>query len=488
MGPSLSDLLPKRALVGLLLLVGAAGCERGAASATSALAVTVRLDEGVAPACVLVRVLVDGQRPRATSPMRPTGREALQVAVYRDDLPAVVRVEAVGFADEACTVEPSPAVRSDAVEASFGDGVSRVEVLLRRLPAGDGGAADAGAVDAGPNDDAGTPADGGADDGGAPFDAGMLDGGAPVDAGAPDAGPPDAGGEVCDNQVDDNGDGKVDCADKACVDGDPCDDGDLCTAGDQCDKTACQPTLRTCAGALPVCFAPSGCDAGVCLAEPEPLGARCDGGRCTAAARCAPFCDAADPTLVGCYRFENALSDGSSAGNHAALITDGAFVAGVRGRGWAVGDAGLTLGDQASLDCVGDLTVEAWVKLDAWPADGGRFGVVDHDGRWSIFLGPQGELRCQLGQNINVPGVVALGAWHHLGCIRGGGKVRAFVDGQFVGHIDAGTLLTGGGTVGQFLGQNGPSGDVLRGALDGVRIWCRTLDPVELCTDPADCG
>ncbi|MBI2897922.1 MAG: hypothetical protein HYY06_30465 [Deltaproteobacteria bacterium] len=91
--------------------------------------------------------------------------------------------------------------------------------------------------------DAGSPA---GEDSGSPVDAASsADGGSPIDAGPVDAPP----GEVCDDVLDNDGDGSVDCADPDCeldpacgVSGDEiCDDG-TDNDGDgrvDCDDSEC---------------------------------------------------------------------------------------------------------------------------------------------------------------------------------------------------------------------------------------------------------
>jgi hypothetical protein len=105
----------------------------------------------------------------------------------------------------------------------------------------DGGSVDAGSVDAGSVDagsvDAGS-VDAGSVDAGS-VDAGSDDGGS-VDAGASDGGVPDAGAycafpeTVCDNGLDDDGDGRTDCQDSDCL-GRHCNaDGGRCLADGGC--------------------------------------------------------------------------------------------------------------------------------------------------------------------------------------------------------------------------------------------------------------
>lgn len=131
------------------------------------------------------------------------------------------------------------------------------------------------------------------------------------------------------------------------------------------------------------------------------------------------------------------------------------------------------------------LSVDAWVRVDAFPAPGARAGVVDHDGQLGIFVGPDGELRCAAaivgGTVVSVPGVLVAGTWHHVACIGDGANAVLYVDGSARGSIAASATGTAADTP-LHLGENAPDGlDQLLGALDDVRLWDRprTADDVE---------
>lgn len=216
-----------RARLGLLLAAGfVAGC--GSPAATSGyLSVTVSWDEGVTAPCFRVQVRPEGGGTAVRSgPLaRPSDRSSLVVAVYQDALPTGVRVEALGFADEACTLLTEPLEASSPVSATFRAGKT-VDVSLRVHAAapGDGGV-DAG-TDAGL--DAGT--DAGMDAG---TDAGMgdagVDGGADAGVDADQDGSPfgvdcddndpqrfPGNPEVCSDRRDNDCDLQPDCMDTDC--------------------------------------------------------------------------------------------------------------------------------------------------------------------------------------------------------------------------------------------------------------------------------
>lgn len=135
------------------------------------------------------------------------------------------------------------------------------------------------------------------------------------------------------------------------------------------------------------------------------------------------------------------------------------------------------------------LSIDAWVRVDVFPAAGTRAGVVDHDGQFGIFVGPDGELRCATATfgaaPLSVPGVLAAGTWHHVACVGDGATVTLYVDGSARSSTVA--LLAGAAADAPLhLGENAPDGlDQLLGALDDVRLWDRPRTAEEIEEDVA---
>lgn len=451
-------------------------CSEPVAS-SPALHVRVQLDPMAASRCVRVRVSAVDVEPLVTDAMPRTDDE-LNVALFRRSLPARVTLQAEGYLAPDCSgavTESSPAV-----DATFSDTVTTVVLRINAAPR-DGGVdagSDAG-LDAGLDAGVDAGVDGGEDAG---VDAGDDAG---VDAGF-DAGV-DAGFEDCANGVDDDVDGLIDCADSNCPTSATCNDGNACTNNDVCAAGVCVGQLETCMGPVPVCQTLTGCDAGACVTAPAMARTSCDGGRCDGAGRCAPFCDATRAGLRACFRFEGNGTDESGRGNHGNLA-NAAFDAGVRGTGSVLTVNGWDMRNHNSLDCVNDITVEAWVRLSAHPDAGERYGLLDNDGQYSVFIGPGGELRCIVSASLIVPSVIPVGTWTHVACVRGAGTLRAYINGFERDSINSTTALTNGNGNGLTVGMDSPNGDVLQGEIDGVRVWCEALPPEDLCSVVGECG
>ncbi len=96
--------------------------------------------------------------------------------------------------------------------------------------------------------------------------------------------------ERCADNVDNNGNNKVDCEDPDCKPGDSCSDGDACTLNDKCQGGNCASGLKNeCVEPQGQCTKPKGtCDkvTGKCTYDNQPPTFACDGGPCTTGSRC----------------------------------------------------------------------------------------------------------------------------------------------------------------------------------------------------------
>lgn len=189
--------------------------------------------------------------------------------------------------------------------------------------------------------------------------------------------------------------------------------------------------------------------------------------------------------LAACYDFTSVgggtLSDLSGNGNDAAAVGVG-VVPGPFGEAATFDDdSEIAVPDSPSLDIAGPLTFEVWTLVDALPS-AGRMGLLDDDGQYSLMIYANDEYRCDLAGAPVFVGPVVLGEWTHVACVFDGAAVRAYVNGTQLGMAGTnGPVSTGSGEP-TSIGDSSPDFDEpLLGAIGGVRVWSRALDPAELC-------
>jgi len=195
----------------------------------------------------------------------------------------------------------------------------------------------------------------------------------------------------------------------------------------------------------------------------------------------APFCDAAhEPTLVGCWEFENVLTDASGDGN-TGTGTNVSFGAGKVGQGAVLAaNSHIAVADSASLTPTA-ITLEGWIKPTALPATGARMGVIDNDGQYGLFLQPTG-LSCTVSVAITATVTITPNVFTHVACTYDGTTGHVYVDGTDVGTATGGTALDAGTAEGGALGGNSPSGDTLVGTIDQFRVWNTARTAQQICT------
>lgn len=217
-----------RRSLALLSLCCLAACQEREA----AIAVTVTFDPGVTSTFVVVTAN-GGQTPKSTRCMPVAGQRVLDVAVAQGDLPETITLSAKGFTDADCQRATDPEESAAPLERRFRKGLVLDAALVLR--------------------------------------------------------PTRPSIETnCTNGVDDDNDGKADCADLDCT-ARACSTGNACVAGQTCQEGACQGGQQvTCTVAPSSCFQNAGIcviDAG-CRFMPAPGGSCDDGNDCTSMDRC----------------------------------------------------------------------------------------------------------------------------------------------------------------------------------------------------------
>ena len=198
-------------------------------------------------------------------------------------------------------------------------------------------------------------------------------------------------------------------------------------------------------------------------------------------------CSTLDTSLVGCWEFDDNLTD---SGPHHLDIASGSsppsYVAGHTSAGEAIvtNMIDLNVADSTLLD-VNAVTIAAWVYVTMLPTDANAHqAVLDNNNQYALYIESNGSIRCYAGPSTaNMSGVIHANQWTHVACTGQGGTLRAYVDGQQVATgILAGGIPTGS-TTGLTLGSDNPSGSGsrLQGWLDDVRLYNRALSTKEVC-------
>ncbi|MBL8923530.1 MAG: putative metal-binding motif-containing protein [Myxococcaceae bacterium] len=211
--------------------------------AGSALRVSIELEQGLRSKCVLLEVRdAAGAVLKKSRGAQTEGRMVLSAAVFRDDLPETVTLQALGFADADCTMATAPAEASDPKEETFPPtNLKDVTLLVRRTVTmsvdvdNDGSPAELDCDDRDARRKPGLPED--CTDGKDNDCNQLSDCGDGVCTGkqcrltASVCAPSGLCTEtICSNGLDDDGDGALDCADSDCASR-PCANGGTCANG-----------------------------------------------------------------------------------------------------------------------------------------------------------------------------------------------------------------------------------------------------------------
>ena len=199
------------------------------------------------------------------------------------------------------------------------------------------------------------------------------------------------------------------------------------------------------------------------------------------------FCDPSDPNLLVCMRFEDAAVNEVDGAPQPTAPVGLTFVQGRVGQGVSMGAASFVSMPDDPRWYTSAFALEAWVNARALPPDGGRAGIIDSEGRYSIFLYESGRIACSGTVRIYGPNLSA-DSWTHLACVLDGSQLTLYVNGTAVATAsDAGAGTNEGGTADGApvvattnIGSNAPSGDLFFGAIDEVRIFRAARTPAQV--------
>jgi hypothetical protein len=190
----------------------------------------------------------------------------------------------------------------------------------------------------------------------------------------------------------------------------------------------------------------------------------------------------ASTAIVACWPLE---SDGLDVGPRGNDLTVGG-VTFVSMEGAQLG-ALSTLSRADAMLNASNVSLTAWVWLDALPSGSERMGVLDSDGSYGMFVHAGGEVRCNIARpsSSTVVGSISLdpGGWHHLACVGDAGETVLYVDGAVAGSTSSGARFSDPSS-GVHVGANDPDGsDVLQGRICSVAIYEDVLSAADVAAD-----
>lgn len=143
----------------------------------------------------------------------------------------------------------------------------------------------------------------------------------------------------------------------------------------------------------------------------------------------------------------------------------------------------LTAADSASLSVTGDLTIEAWVKMESLPANQYIVSKRNHDTNqrsYAFSIDAAGEFNAYLSSagtsdtvfatsGLNFP----IGVWHHVALVVDVGSfVKMYVDGVLVFHSTSSVPASIHNSTYQLaIGEYPVASSSFDGKIDDVRIW-----------------
>lgn len=144
-------------------------------------------------------------------------------------------------------------------------------------------------------------------------------------------------------------------------------------------------------------------------------------------------------------------------------------------------------------------TIEAWVKIDAYPANADRIiqrGLDGVGGAWSISIDVATDGKIVLATSTNgddfitSKNAIGLGEWHHIAATFTAGTspdLRLYIDGNAEGSLTpkGGTLRTSGASF--LFGRGNLSTEWFKGSIDEVRIWNTARTAQQIADNSGTC-
>ncbi|HVK84615.1 MAG TPA: LamG domain-containing protein, partial [Kofleriaceae bacterium] len=155
------------------------------------------------------------------------------------------------------------------------------------------------------------------------------------------------------------------------------------------------------------------------------------------------------------------------------------FVAGKTGMaGRFVDSTSMTAAENAALATM-SFTIEAWVRLGALPAAGGRMAILDNDGEYGLFV-HDSTVQCN---GLTATVTLATNTWTHLACTIDAATTtgRLYIDGTE--RATASVTVGIAAAPGLAIGANSGGGVVsdLIGDLDQLRLFGAARTAAQVC-------
>jgi hypothetical protein len=208
------------------------------------------------------------------------------------------------------------------------------------------------------------------------------------------------------------------------------------------------------------------------------------------------------PGLVAGYRFDEGTGTTTSdlaAGSSGTLVDGPVWVAGRYGQALSFnGNAFVDLGNPAALQLTGSMTISAWIKIGAQPADDGAIVAKLAGGGWQLKTSPDTGVRTaaiQISSNGSTSiqrystTVLQTNTWYHLAAVYDAAMRRLdiYVNGVLDNGVLSGTIPAAqfnapyNVNIAQRTGF--PRTFNFLGAIDEVHIYNRALTSTEIQTD-----
>lgn len=195
------------------------------------------------------------------------------------------------------------------------------------------------------------------------------------------------------------------------------------------------------------------------------------------------FCDLCDETLLLCLPFDDDAKDKSRYEHALIVLGQLGFGNGAAGHGRAMEiDAATTIrvAHNQHWEGYSALTIEMFIRPNAFADAGGRAGLVDKNSTFGFFVQPNGDLTCTAGGAVRgqPDGGLDGGRFVHVACVGGGGKTTLYARGVLLHEVDASNPTASNEELA--IAGNSPAGDPFNGGIDALRIYKRAKTPEEI--------